>query len=385
MLPASGPRPCPGYCAPTISSSLKSSSLNCLLLKSVAASVPARPATPYKSSIVSKPTLTKSKSSKLCEVGDDLQCTHCGKRILIGSFSLHQQLCGDRLKVTAKEDEDERVAISVTRELLAEDGLLSSCQVLALQYVQSVASRSSLAAEPRLLARFKLLGYAQGDLSSTLWYIKMLAPIVVHVDLDTVLEPLLSDRYLRNQFETKTSKGAMEPDHRSRRVWEHAMFHGAYDHSSPFERVKYGSINITNDPHGIKACLPYGDSYLVLKNVRFRTTFCSTDSSTKGLSVHDMATCEHYAHVLNQYADVELDALIQVATKRRTYLPSELYVKTYKEAQIAGPILLEQDVEALVVHARHTANPKRVDQLYQFAQKNKCDLLWMIEDKKKKM
>ena len=39
-------------------------------------------------------------------------------------------------------------------------------------------------------------------------------------------------------------------------VWETELFSGAYDGTViPFERVKYGVLNVTNDPHGVRAAV----------------------------------------------------------------------------------------------------------------------------------
>jgi hypothetical protein len=51
--------------------------------------------------------------------------------------------------------------------------------------------------------------------------------------------------------------------------------------------VKYGVLNIVNDPQGVKSCYMYGHSYLVLKNVRLRSTFSSRDSG----GMPNLATC----------------------------------------------------------------------------------------------
>lgn len=276
--------------------------------------------------------------------------------------------------VTATSN-DEDIAVTLTRSLEMDD-LLTPCQASALQYIQSMAQQLSDVAKPLLIHRCSVLGYTVHEVEATLRYIRLMAPIVVHLDLDTVLLPLSRDRYLRNQFETKTSRGLLEADHKSRIAWEHNMFKGHYDSAQGYERPRYGSINITADPAGVYACKHYGDSYLLMKNVRFRTTFCSQDSSDR-VTVQDMATCDHYAHVLNQYADIELGAIIEVANRRKEYLSSRLYVHTYKEAQMAGPIRLDRDVEAIVVHPRHATVPGRVELLLQFAQNNNCRLLWI--------
>ena len=73
--------------------------------------------------------------------------------------------------------------------------------------------------------------------------------------------------------------------------------------------ARYGVLNITNDPSGVRACEQYGESYLVLKNVRLRTTFADKDSSSPSTT---LATCEYYCHVLNTYSNPELMAVMDV-------------------------------------------------------------------------
>jgi len=325
---------------------------------------------------------------KELKVNDIVECPSCGRNVLTESFDDHHRLCRKehqmdrdkkeaitKIKEETQIDADERMAVALTRELDSRDGVLTASQSAAVKHVLSIANQSSELTKPLLIKRCINLGYCEKEVEETLRYIRLRAPIIIHVDLDTVLEPLLKDRYFRNQFETKTSKGVLDANHHSRKVWEHTMFKGLYDHALPFERVKYGSINVTNDPIGVSACHQYGDSYLVLKDVRFRTTFCACDSSTKGLTVNDMATCEHYAHVLNQYDDTELEAVLNVANGYHPFLDSAKYVKTYKEAQIAGPIRLDTDILAIVVHPRHFVKRKHL--LEQFAAKNDCQLVWI--------
>ncbi len=50
------------------------------------------------------------------------------------------------------------------------------------------------------------------------------------------------------------------------------------DKSKPSERVKYGVLNIVNDAGGVACCASYGKSFLVLKEVRLRTTFANQDT-----------------------------------------------------------------------------------------------------------
>jgi hypothetical protein len=57
------------------------------------------------------------------------------------------------------------------------------------------------------------------------------------------------------------------------------MFNSIYSNTLAFDRVKYGVLNIFNDPNGVDCCHFYGDSYLLLKDVRLQSTFASKDSS----------------------------------------------------------------------------------------------------------
>ena len=87
-----------------------------------------------------------------------------------------------------------------------------------------------------------------------------------------------------------------------RSSWENRLFNNVYNKSNDHDRVKYGVLNIVNDPSGVKSCVGYGDSYLVLNNdtVRFRCSFASCDT---GGANAVLATCEHYNHVMMSYND----------------------------------------------------------------------------------
>jgi hypothetical protein len=109
----------------------------------------------------------------------------------------------------------------------------------------------------------------------------------------------------------KTSCGTLSAS--ARTAWEDGLFGGIYHDSEGHERVKYGVLNIVQDPNGVMACRMYGDSFLWLKNdtVRLRTSFASRDT---GGGTAKLASCEWYAHVLMEYNDAELQDVISVAT-----------------------------------------------------------------------
>eukprot|EP00931_Biecheleriopsis_adriatica_P028616 TRINITY_DN17067_c0_g1_i1.p1 TRINITY_DN17067_c0_g1~~TRINITY_DN17067_c0_g1_i1.p1 ORF type:complete len:1759 (-),score=465.14 TRINITY_DN17067_c0_g1_i1:110-4714(-) len=188
---------------------------------------------------------------------------------------------------------------------------LESCQRNALSTVRAQASKLHDEALPKLKEKFKKLGYGPDTMGNVLDWIQDLAPVLVHLHLDRVGAFMEIDEFYRNQFETKTSCGALDPENNTRKGWEHELFGGAYDEAKPFDRCKYGALSVMNDYRGVVSARQYGDSYLVLKDVRLRCTFASTDSG--GISGSRLAVLDKYAHVLNEYNDNELQGVILVA------------------------------------------------------------------------
>ena len=126
------------------------------------------------------------------------------------------------------------------------------------------------------------------------------------------------------------------------------MFSNAYARAPAADKVKYGALNVTCDVRGVMAAHGYGDSYLQLaRGVRLRTTFAFYDTGQPETR-KCLATCEHYAHVLNAYADAELTAALRVGAGRAPHGASGKAVVQYKEFQVHGPIALGRHVEALV-------------------------------------
>jgi len=188
---------------------------------------------------------------------------------------------------------------------------LESCQRAALSLVRKQATASHEQALPGLRDRFAKLGFGPQHLQSVLDWIQDMAPMVVHVFIDKIGPFFEVDDFYRNQFETKTSCGAIDGDNQIRKDWEHDLFGGAYDAAKPFDRCKYGALNIMNDYRGVVSANFYGDSYLVLKDARLRCTFAATDSG--GIQGSRLAVLDKYAHVLAEYNDNELRSLVDVA------------------------------------------------------------------------
>jgi len=188
---------------------------------------------------------------------------------------------------------------------------LVPCQRAALAHVRANASMNHEAALPEVRKKFEDLGYGESELQAVFGWIQDLAPMCVHIHLDSVGRFLETDEYYRTQFETGTSNGALDGGNDIRRGWERELFGGHYDDCKPFERSKYGALGVMNDYRGVTSAYQYGDSYLVLKDVRLRTTFAAKDSG--GISGSELAVLDKYAHVLKDYHDHELRNLVEVA------------------------------------------------------------------------
>ena len=119
----------------------------------------------------------------------------------------------------------------------------------------------------------------------------------------------IKDTHYRSQFETNKSSGSLSRS--SRTGWEDRMFDKKYSSAKDFERVKYGTINFTNDPKGVKCCSSYGPSYFLLKpHVRERCTFTDKDSSNSNSVI---GTFKYPFKVMSQLNDKELKAALEGA------------------------------------------------------------------------
>ena len=106
------------------------------------------------------------------------------------------------------------------------------------------------------------------------------------------MEFFIKDTHYRNQFETGKSSGSLSRG--SRTQWEDNIFDKTYSGCRDFERVKYGVINMTNDPKGVNCATGYGLSYMLLKDtVRGRCTITDKDSSSADARVGTFKYCLH--------------------------------------------------------------------------------------------
>lgn len=259
---------------------------------------------------------------------------------------------------------------------------MEDCQKRAIKHIRTLAKSNHEAALPRVQSRVKKLGYTDNDLWMTLAWIRELAPIIVHTNLDKMMKWMEEDTHYRNQFETATSGGLLKPAVREK--WERDLFGGCYEKAQHCDRCKYGVQNVMNDYRGVTKCKQYGDSYFVLKDARLRCTFSPEDSAN--LKANRLAVLDFYAHVLSEYNDVELKETLKIANSGDAALlgdSDKVGNMKYKEAQIHGEIKFDEHIERLVANPRHRKVPGDVERLESICKQHGWNFSWMDEERQR--
>ncbi|HEX5543533.1 MAG TPA: DUF3626 domain-containing protein [Micromonospora sp.] len=143
-----------------------------------------------------------------------------------------------------------------------------------------------------------------------------------------ILTAMRRDGHYRSQFETGTSNGGLTAyPGGDRWKWESRMFGSTYDDAPAADRPKYGALNHRRRPVG--GSPRFGSAHFRLRpQVLARTTFCYPDSH---LDPTDFGVSQQMS--LIALADADTRDLLD----------------DYIEAQVHGPLRLDQDVEALVL------------------------------------
>ncbi|WP_133984360.1 DUF3626 domain-containing protein [Kribbella voronezhensis] len=143
-----------------------------------------------------------------------------------------------------------------------------------------------------------------------------------------ILVALAEDGSYHSQFVTGTSNGGLTAYAGGDRWnWESRIFGGAYDTALATERPVYGALNFHQKPLG--AAPRFGSAHLRLTaDAVSRATFCYPDSVFEP----------------SDFGVVTRMSLIDLADKDDRDLLDD-----YIEAQIHGPVLLDQHVEALIL------------------------------------
>ena len=133
--------------------------------------------------------------------------------------------------------------------------------------------------------------------------------------------------------------------------------------------MKYGTINFTNDPKGVRACSSYGQSYFLLKpHVRNRCTVTDMDSSSPSASIGTFQFC---FHILNKLSDSELKAAIDASKGNEV---KSGCISAYKEIQIHGPVEFKKDVERVYVSRGELADSVCKKMTDDFCAQNELEL-----------
>ncbi|VXB92060.1 DUF3626 domain-containing protein [Nocardioides sp. AX2bis] len=173
----------------------------------------------------------------------------------------------------------------------------------------------------------------------------------------TVLESLAHDGVYRSQFETGTSNGGLTAHPGGDRWrWEQKIFGGAYDAAPGSARPRYGALDHPAGP-GPGGAPRFGSAYLRLREaVLDRATFCFPDSA---LDPTAFATATHFDlwPLVDAWDARPLTDEVEAGPGGR--------LDGYVEAQVHGPVLLDDDVEALVLDPcwRGTPTARQADLL----------------------
>jgi len=321
-------------------------------------------------------------------MGGSFRLFEVRRKSLEGSFDAgseelqHEQIRLDLLEAGITDASQAYWRLVAPPSEFAEASRLVMCQKKALRHIRMLAKSNHDAALPKLLKRADRLGFNEQDVWMTLAWIREMAPIILHINLDKLLQFLEKDTHYRNQFETATSGGLLKPAVRHK--WEHDLFGGYYDQATPFERCKYGVLNVMNDHRGVVKCRQYGDSYVILKDCRLRCTFSPEDSAN--LKADRLAVLDYYGHVLYEYSDVELRETIKVGNSSSAALlgdSAKVGAMKYKETQVHGEVCLDKHVTRLVADGRHKKKAKDCDLIEQVCRLHGWEFSWMDEEQKR--
>lgn len=245
---------------------------------------------------------------------------------------------------------------------------LTAKQVKALTYCKRKSKVFSNNVYGNLLIRFINKGLTENELTKTIEYIKIKAPITINFNMEVLGKALSEDIKYKSRFEVNNIK-----EYGARQQWEDILFNHIYNKDTePFERVKYGALNILNHPDGLAVCKSYGDSFMVLKNhIKQRATFTLGDSSK--MEIH-LCMADNFCNILLYLDNVKLlDDVIAVATGSNKF---GNYMGEYIECQIHGNILYHRDVEKICVNRRYINDSAMVHYLEEFKQINKVPYEW---------
>jgi hypothetical protein len=209
--------------------------------------------------------------------------------------------------------------------------------------------------------------------------------ININLDEDEVINDLISNGRLKNQFETKTSEGTLDPvKGGARDSWEKYLFDEEFQDNKEYKRLEnykdelpkslakerpiYGYIKSHSNRFNENYYFDnefienrYGNDTIILKKeVNERNTFTLVNSSGlsdyeygksklklfRGTSKHNIAMLYN---ILNSFQSNKEDKIIDYLEKEDILPIYLIYDSLYIETQILGEVDLKRDIEKIVI------------------------------------
>jgi len=290
-----------------------------------------------------------------------IPCEFCYENFSIELISSHQASCvEEQEKILNALNNTNNINTKFTQKYIEPD--LTETQTKVMTYVFKKSKIFSHSIELLLVGRFLEMNYTKQDFKVVTEFIKTV-PVIIHFHPKKMIDFLIKDTNYRNLFETKTSSGSTSTS--SRTQWENVLFNKLYNDSIPTDRVKYGVININNDPMGCSSAISYGDSYIELKDdIKNRTSFTYGDSSSQDIHICSFKGFYNILYYmpqncLKQIIDSALNSL-----QNKPIIP--IKGMSYIESQYHGPIRLQMDVKSLVINPKYKTDNEMIKKLDQF-------------------
>lgn len=224
------------------------------------------------------------------------------------------------------------------------------------------------------LAKFYEYGYDENDMNYAVKYLQENVQIIIHFDLNKIIDHFINDNYYRNKFEVVINDGDGSYC-KSRIIWEKNLFSNNYDKAKNFERVKYGCINVFNNKNGVSVAKMYGDSYLILKNkIKSRTSFVIGDSSTMQFQICSFDDPIHFFHYIDNKMFIEyMEMIIKKRNNNEVIHVQRYKYDIYIEVQIHGLINLSKDIEKIMINKKHKKDGLYDKVIEKYCNKNNID------------
>ncbi|ATZ80749.1 hypothetical protein BMW23_0703 [Bodo saltans virus] len=263
-----------------------------------------------------------------------VSCEICNKNIEKIKYDKHVQKCRDK---------QESKIINLTET-----------QQKALDYTKKKSKIYSKNTEINLAIRFNENSWDVELIPKIKEYF-IKCKIIIHFKFDLLSKYFMSDTNYRNQFETKTSGGSK--DLIQRQSWETNLFNKIYDNSPPSEKVKYGCYNLYNARQGVTSAIPYGDSYIILKDAIKKRACCVNEDSCNN-QIH-IADFDNFNHIILYLQKTTMNNLFDILNGK----PVKDDQYKYIEVQIHGDITWKDDVEKLMINKRHLKEKIYLDKI----------------------